>query len=163
MHIDRRFRLPSYRAMVEQQDAEENKRKLLCWQNTARKSGIELHSVDADIAAFNGKVDSHITEADCRGKLVPGDEYIRAYMTRTLTDVSKPVSTLVREQQAQRQADADDWIQHDGNGMPVTPWTVVAVRQRNGRVTEKVRAILGGLLWRDDGCASDIVAYRVLG
>ena len=63
-----------------------------------------------------------------------------------------------------------DWIDHDGNGMPVHPETRVTVRFRDG-MAERVDQANKALFWGGDEvgsnwnhtspCSADIVAYRV--
>ena len=69
MHLDRRFRLPSYRALQAQRDAEAAQRIAIKTASDVlhKRAACELLPSD-EVSAFNGNVRPEITEADCRGK-----------------------------------------------------------------------------------------------
>lgn len=64
--LPRYMRLPSYREVQDKLAAEERQRKLIQWQSTARKAGMQTYVTDWEISRFNGALDPHIREADCR-------------------------------------------------------------------------------------------------
>lgn len=63
----------------------------------------------------------------------------------------------------------NDWIEHDGGDRPVSGYTLVEVKLRNGRIAEE---IIPAYFWgngeldsnwnHDIPCPADIVAYRVV-
>ena len=55
-----------------------------------------------------------------------------------------------------------EWIEHDGKGMPVGLQQRVAVRHRNGIVGKVMAAKFYGWGHRPDAPGYDIIAYRIV-